>query len=49
MDVVKRIEIAPGWRVMTKFEASAAFYIPYKDGVGWNSTAGADGGGKVSR
>ena len=48
MSTVKRLQRAPGWRVITKFEAPAAFFIPYENGSGWNSTAGVDGGGKVS-
>jgi hypothetical protein len=48
LSCVERIENAPGWRVINKFEACAAFYIPFEDGRGWNSTAGTDAGGKVS-
>jgi hypothetical protein len=47
--MIERLEVAPGWRVITKFEAKATFFIPNRQLTGWNSTDGVDGGGKVSQ
>ena len=46
--LVKYLEKSPGWNVKRKFEALAAFFVPFENGEGWNSTAGTDCGGRVS-
>ena len=48
MKMVRELATAIGWKVITKSEAAAAFFIPLEDGTGWSSTAGVDGGGRVS-
>ena len=48
--LVKRLEqitSQSGWRVKRKFQASAAFFVPFENGKGWNTTAGVDSGGFV--
>ena len=47
MQFVVHLNSTTDWNVIEKFRAKAAFYLPYHDDSGWNSTAGVDSGGEV--